>query len=279
MEHSAAGGLRVLSLVMGAFLIFMGLGKLGWFTDSSFLVAELRGWWGGAPAVSRWYIDTVAMPGAPLFARLVPLGELAAGAALVAGYQVRLAAAVALLMILNFHFAMGILFPVGLSDQRLRTAGGRRVVGTGDRRTAATVQCLDEIAGDRFTVLVLIELVTGRAQCDNKGVFHENRPIVLVPVIFTTASVWTADTDLATADLISGEVDLGSTTVTQVPWLWLDYPVSPGLQHGVTRSQPDQEPLYQPDLRNILETEYSRAIAVVGSGGVDQFLASQVWTF
>ena len=50
------------------------------------------------------------MPGAPLFARLVPLGELAAGAALVAGYQVRLAAAVALLMILNFHFAMGILF-------------------------------------------------------------------------------------------------------------------------------------------------------------------------
>ena len=126
---------------------------------------------------------------------------------------------------------------------------------------------------------MLIELVTGRAQCDNKGVFHENRPIVLVPVIFTTASVWTADTDLATADLISGEVDLGSTTVTQVPWLWLDYPVSPGLQHGVTRSQPDQEPLYQPDLRNILETDYSRAIAVVGSGGVDQFLASQRWTF
>ena len=110
MERSGAGGLRVLSLVMGAFLIFMGLGKLGWFTDSSFLVAELRGWWGGAPAVSRWYIDTVAMPGAPLFARLVPLGELAAGAALVAGYRVRLAAAVALLMILNFHFAMGILF-------------------------------------------------------------------------------------------------------------------------------------------------------------------------
>ena len=110
MVHSGAGGLRVLSLVLGAFLIFMGLGKLGWFTDSSFLVAELRDWWGGAPAVSRWYIDTVAMPGAPFFARLVPLGELAAGAALVAGYQARLAAAVALLMILNFHFAMGILF-------------------------------------------------------------------------------------------------------------------------------------------------------------------------
>ena len=107
---SGAGGLRVLSLFMGTFLIFMGLGKLGWFTDSSFLVAELRGWWGNAPALSRWYIDTVAMPGAPLFARLVPFGELAAGAALLAGFRVRLAAVVALAMVLNFHFAMGILF-------------------------------------------------------------------------------------------------------------------------------------------------------------------------
>ena len=86
------------------------LGKLDWFTDSSFLVAELRNWWGSAPALSRWYIDTVAMPGAPLFARLVPLGELASGAALVAGFRVRLAAGAALLMVLNFHFTMGVLF-------------------------------------------------------------------------------------------------------------------------------------------------------------------------
>ena len=107
---SGSVGLRVLSLFMGVFLISMGFGKLGWFTDSSFLVAELRGWWGNAPALSRWYIDTVAMPGVPLFARLVPFGELASGAALVAGFRVRVAAGVALLMVLNFHFAMGVMF-------------------------------------------------------------------------------------------------------------------------------------------------------------------------
>ena len=137
MEHSGAGGgLRVLSLMMGAFLIFMGLGKLGWFADSSFLVAELRGWWGGAPAVSRWYIDTVAMPGAPLFARLVPLGELGAGAALVAGYRVRLGAAVALLMILNFHFAMGILFQAAYLTNGfgLPVVGGLSALAIGARR-------------------------------------------------------------------------------------------------------------------------------------------------
>ena len=109
-EGSVAGGLRVLSLFIGVFLISMGFGKLGWLTDSSLLVAELRGWWGNAPALSRWYIDTVAMPGAPLFARLVLFGELASGAALVAGFRVRLAAGVALLMVLNFHVASGVMF-------------------------------------------------------------------------------------------------------------------------------------------------------------------------
>ena len=55
----------------------------------------------------------MAIPGAPLFARLVPLGELATGAALVVGCRVQLAAAVALLMVVNFHFASGIVFTYG----------------------------------------------------------------------------------------------------------------------------------------------------------------------
>ena len=112
MEHSTSGGgaLRVLSLVMGIFLLNMGLGKLGWFTDAGPITGQLQGWREFAPPLSLWYLDWVALPGAPIFARLVPFGELAAGAALVAGYRTRLAAGLALLMILNFHFAMGILF-------------------------------------------------------------------------------------------------------------------------------------------------------------------------
>ena len=119
----------------------MALGKLGWFTDSSFLVAELRGWWGGAPAVSRWYIDMVAMPGASVFARLVPLGELATGAALVAGYRVRLAATVGLLMILNFHFAMGILFQLAYltNGYGLPVVGGLAALAVGGRRLPLSV--------------------------------------------------------------------------------------------------------------------------------------------
>ena len=110
----AAIGLRVLSVVMGVFLVLMGTGKLEWFGDSGFLVWQLEQWRDIPPAPSsRWYLETVAIPGAPLFARLIPLGEMSAGTALVAGFRVRFTAAIALAMILNFHFASGIIFTAG----------------------------------------------------------------------------------------------------------------------------------------------------------------------
>jgi hypothetical protein len=40
---------------------------------------------------------------------VVLAGELAVGAALLAGYRVRLAAVAGLFMVVNFHFAMGVL--------------------------------------------------------------------------------------------------------------------------------------------------------------------------
>ena len=111
---STGVGLRVLSVIMGVFLILMGSNKVAWLTDSGFLTYELQQWLDIGPvAISRWYLEHVAMPGAPVFARLVLLGELSTGAALVCGFRVRLAAAVALAMVLNFHFASGIIFTSG----------------------------------------------------------------------------------------------------------------------------------------------------------------------
>ena len=106
-------GLRVLSAVMGMFFVLMGVDKLEWLMDSSFLIWQLDQWRELTSGSSRWYLDTVARPGAPLFARLVPLAELIFGVALVAGFRVRLIATIALAMILNFHFASGIIFTAG----------------------------------------------------------------------------------------------------------------------------------------------------------------------
>jgi hypothetical protein len=126
MQRSAAGSLRLLSCVMGGFLVLMASSKVGWLVDAGPLTDELWGWRESAPALSGWYLDTVAIPGAPLFARLVPLGECLTGAALLVGFRTRLAAVVALLMVLNFHFAMGLLLQLAY----LTNGYGPPVVGS-----------------------------------------------------------------------------------------------------------------------------------------------------
>jgi uncharacterized membrane protein YphA (DoxX/SURF4 family) len=95
---------------MGVFFLFMGIDKIGWLTDAGVLAGRFQEWLETAPTASRWYLETLAIPGAPVFARLVPLAEMATGAALLCGYLVRMAAALALLMVFNFHFASDVLF-------------------------------------------------------------------------------------------------------------------------------------------------------------------------
>lgn len=63
----------------------------------------------GGSTTALWYLQNIAIPGAPVFARLVLAGELAVGLAMLAGFQVRLAAVAGPFMVMNFHFAMGVL--------------------------------------------------------------------------------------------------------------------------------------------------------------------------
>jgi uncharacterized membrane protein YphA (DoxX/SURF4 family) len=95
------------------FFLFQGLGKLGWFASSAVLRSQFAEWVESAPPLSRAYLQNVAMPGVEVFARLVPLGELAVAVAFLIGGYTRLAAVMALLMVLNFHFASGIIFTYG----------------------------------------------------------------------------------------------------------------------------------------------------------------------
>ena len=118
-------GLRILALVMGVFLCLMGVNKLSWITDSNGLVSQLLQWRDSAFGISLWYLETIALPGSSVFARVVPVAELGAGFALFVGYRVRLIAILALLMILNFHFASGVIF----SMSYLTNGYGPPVVG------------------------------------------------------------------------------------------------------------------------------------------------------
>ena len=105
-------GLALLRVCIGIFFIFEGIGKIRWFTDTSLLAAQLRGWEQAVPAGS-WshaYLERVALPYVSTFARLVPLGEITSGVALVAGFWTPLFALVAFFMALNFQFGSGALF-------------------------------------------------------------------------------------------------------------------------------------------------------------------------
>lgn len=122
---ASAAALRILAVLLGLFFLAQGLNKLAWLGDSSQLSERLDRWAAGGTAAMRWYIDTIAMPGVPLFARLVPLGEMAVGVALMIGFWPRLFAALAAIMVANFHFASGALRSLDF----LRDGAGLPVLG------------------------------------------------------------------------------------------------------------------------------------------------------
>lgn len=105
-------GLALLRICIGVFFIFEGLGKIRWFADTSVLAARFADWTQAAAAgsVSHWYLARIAQPGLAVFARLVPLGEIVSGIALVLGFWTPFFAFVAFFMALNFNIASGALF-------------------------------------------------------------------------------------------------------------------------------------------------------------------------
>jgi len=105
-------GLTVLRICLGVFFFFEGLGKIRWFLDTAPLAAMFASWSQAAPpsSVNSWYLERIAVPGVAVFARLVPLGEMTSGLALLLGIWTPLFALIAFFMALNFQIASGALF-------------------------------------------------------------------------------------------------------------------------------------------------------------------------
>ncbi len=118
-------GLALLRIFLGVFFLFEAINKAGWLLDSAPLVKQLSGWLENAGPWNRWYLETVCLPYAAIFARVVLVGEAAAAVALILGAYTRVAAILAVLMVLNFHFASGAIFKI----QFLSNGYGLPVVG------------------------------------------------------------------------------------------------------------------------------------------------------
>ena len=93
----------------------------------------------------------------------------------------------------------------------------------------------------------------------------EHFPTKLMPVIFTTAKLWTSTTNLANAYLSQGTISADQVNLQQVPWLFLQYPVSPSLQNDFAAETAVSE------FAKLLDSERMRSIAIVNAEGIDSF--------
>ena len=105
-------GLAIIRICIGLFFVFQALGKVRWFMDASILARQLAGWHQtvASGSFSAKYLERFAIPGVAAFARLVPIGEICSGLALIAGFWTPIAAFVAFCLALNFQLASGAIF-------------------------------------------------------------------------------------------------------------------------------------------------------------------------
>jgi uncharacterized membrane protein YphA (DoxX/SURF4 family) len=105
-------GLVIIRICLGVFFIGQAIGKLPWVMDSSILSGQLGAWLRHAApgSIGQTYLQRVAIPGTAVFARLVPLGELVCGVALLVGFWTSFFAFIAFFMVLNYQIASGTIF-------------------------------------------------------------------------------------------------------------------------------------------------------------------------
>jgi uncharacterized membrane protein YphA (DoxX/SURF4 family) len=101
--------LTLLRISIGVFIFFFGFDKVRWLIDGTPLATQLSSWLLEAPPVSRWYLERI-IPGAPVFARAVPLAAMISGIALTFGLWTRIAAAVSIVAVLSLQLGAGAMF-------------------------------------------------------------------------------------------------------------------------------------------------------------------------
>jgi hypothetical protein len=105
----------------------------------------------------------------------------------------------------------------------------------------------------------------------NHTLLGQDRAVFIVPVVFTTASLWTTEVDLSSADLETGKLPDTDLGLKGANWLWYRYHQSPGLKHVVP---PDEQ---RDNLSEMLDYAHARTIAVVSALGIDEFLRTEWW--
>lgn len=87
-----------------------------------------------------------------------------------------------------------------------------------------------------------------------------------LPVVFTTAQIWTSDVDLSAAELLTGNLDLSDMKFDKKDFIFYQYHLSPGIKHS---HSPSDRP---GTIGDFMDSEYVRTIAFVSASGIRDFL-------
>jgi len=99
----------------------------------------------------------------------------------------------------------------------------------------------------------------------------KERKITLIPVIFTTAQIFTCNVDIGMSELNTGEINLDDSTIESKKWIWYRYHQSPGITHELSSRKGLGK------IGAILDAKYARTIAIVNSEGAEDFLTKDWW--
>jgi len=112
--------------------------------------------------------------------------------------------------------------------------------------------------------------------------------IILIPLIITTARIFTTDADLSQSSLAEGTLSSALPPMKEEPWVFYQYHRSPGVRHSspipedggvLAQRLLAQQPfsLAGHSLAELLDREYVRTIPVVNAKSFRVFLERFRW--
>lgn len=90
--------------------------------------------------------------------------------------------------------------------------------------------------------------------------------VALIPVVFTTASLWVSDLELQRSALDTGRLAEADSSFRRIGWVRYQYNSSPGLLHAGSTSNNAKT------LSEALEQQFIRSVAIVSPSGLHAFL-------
>ncbi len=105
-------------------------------------------------------------------------------------------------------------------------------------------------------------------------VMEGHSSLTVLPVIITTAQLYSSELRLADADVSTGSISTQDARLTPIDWLIYHYPQGHGVKHGLSLTGLQQE--YDPLLESLYR-EYVRPVAVVSPEGLEPFLRLGHW--